>query len=242
MKKIIYAIIIALFGINACYAYTQPSKVVKDITNRIDSLIMSTIADSLNSILNDTIKFVPEADENQAVYSANDIGVGFMMGSEMEDPVLAGINMAKVSVILSFVFILLIIVAALVFGYMRRRAKYKLIEKAIENNYPLPEYLFNKKNEGHWGSLKSGIVYIAVGLGLMVAFDDSFMSGVFLVVLIIGIGKIVVYALDKKTGNKYGIKDSATSVTPAPPIPPAFKNTGESDQLGNSNNEPDNVK
>lgn len=235
MKKIIYAIVIALLGINLCYAYTQPSKVVKNITDRIDSVNVSSIADSLNSILNDTIKLVSDVDKSQTAVAIDNAGVDIMVRSEI-DTTNAEMNMINISVISSFVFILLIIIVALVFGYMRRRAKYKVIEKAIENNYPLPEYLFNKKSEEQWGSLKSGIVYVAVGLGLMIAFDDAFMSGIFLIVLIIGIGKIVVHVLDKRVENKSGIKTSI------PPVPPVFKNNANPDNSVNSNNEPDNVK
>lgn len=241
MKKVIYTIIIALLGFNAGYAYAQPSKVVKHITNRIDSVSVSSIADSLNSILNDTIKFVSEEGSNKFVDSVSGAGMDIVLKSEV-DTTRNEMNMINVSVISSFVFMLLIIVAALLFGYMRRRAKYKLIEKAIENNYPLPEYLFNKKSEEQWGSLKSGIIYVAVGLGLMFAFDDSFMSGVFLVVLIIGIGKIAVYALNKRSENKPDMKIHVPPVTPVPPVPPFFKNNAEPDKSVNSNNEPDNVK
>ena len=241
MKKFIYAIIIALLGFNAGYAYSQPSKVVKHITNRIDSVSVSSIADSLNSILNDTIKFVSEDDKNQVIDSMNNAGVDIVVRSEV-DTTRAEMNMINVTVISSFVFILLIIVTALIFGYMRRRAKYKLIEKAIENNYPLPEYLFNKNSAEQWGSLKSGIIYVAVGLGLMFAFDDSFMTGVFLVILIIGIGKIAVYALNKREDNKSDIKPPVLPVVTVPPAPPVLKNSAEPDKSVNSNNEPDNVK
>lgn len=34
-------------------------------------------------------------------------------------------------------------VAILLFNYLKRRRKYKMVEKAIENNYPLPPYIFD---------------------------------------------------------------------------------------------------
>lgn len=38
-----------------------------------------------------------------------------------------------------------LIIFILLFNYLKRRRKYKMVEKAIENNYPLPPYVF----EGH---------------------------------------------------------------------------------------------
>ena len=235
MKKIIYVMVVALLSINSFYAYSQPSKVVKRITSRIDSVDVGTIADSLNSILNDTIKFGTEEVKSIAADPDNNFSV-VVSGTEIGK---SEADIAKISVISSFIFFLLVIIAALITGYMRRRAKYKLIEKAIENNYALPEYLFNKRIDEQWGSLKSGIVWTAVGIGLMIAFDDSFMSGVFLIVLLIGFGKIAIWMLNKREENR--AKSKSVSV-PMPPSPPMVRDNVENNNSVNSNNEPDNVK
>lgn len=41
--------------------------------------------------------------------------------------------------------LVVLILVILLFNYLKRRRKYKMVEKAIENNYPLPPYVF----EGH---------------------------------------------------------------------------------------------
>ncbi len=43
--------------------------------------------------------------------------------------------------------IVLIVLLSLLFRYLNRRRKYMMVEKAIENNYPLPEYIFGGVRE-----------------------------------------------------------------------------------------------
>ncbi len=47
-------------------------------------------------------------------------------------------------VAITSVFLVAIVVLVLTFRYLNRRRKYKVIEKAIENNYPLPDGIFGK--------------------------------------------------------------------------------------------------
>lgn len=39
--------------------------------------------------------------------------------------------------------LVVLILVILLFNYLKRRRKYKMVEKAIENNYPLPPYVFD---------------------------------------------------------------------------------------------------
>lgn len=54
-------------------------------------------------------------------------------------------SVAKEGIICCTWALVCLILVILLFNYLKRRRKYKMVEKAIENNYPLPPYVF----EGH---------------------------------------------------------------------------------------------
>lgn len=154
------------------------------------------------------------------------------------------------------VFLIFVI---LLFSYLKRRRKYKMVEKAIENNYPLPPYVFDgaapqfqhsqqvvrgvpivegtpvepvapvvdengevvpppftQTNDAwssqapvtgtpriNWRAFSSSFTMIAVGLGLMIMFHETpFLMGVFVIVLLIGLGKAFIEYQDQSDAIK----------------------------------------
>ena len=99
--------------------------------------------------------------------------------------------------------IVTIVVVALVYSNRRNRARNKIIEKAIEGNYPLPEefYMPQSKQKGEntmrdTGKFYAAITLMAVGIALLVAgvlSQTGFWIVVGLVPLLIGIGRMLGY-------------------------------------------------
>ncbi|MCH5216852.1 MAG: hypothetical protein J1F10_07900 [Muribaculaceae bacterium] len=53
--------------------------------------------------------------------------------------------LALAGIITPFVATLLMVLLCLIYNYKKREARYKMVEKAIENNYVIPEYLANER-------------------------------------------------------------------------------------------------
>ncbi|MEG2673991.1 MAG: DUF6249 domain-containing protein [Muribaculaceae bacterium] len=221
MRKIICAIVIAVMTINVGFASPIQNR-VKQIVNRVDSVSKSEIVDSVNAILSDTVLSVKadKADSSSSSFTFYD--------SDDND---SELSVAIVAIVSPFIAIFLIVLICLVMGYMRRRAKYKLIEKAIENGYELPEYLFYDKVKAYSGNPASvsyratydnAIKWIAVGVGTCLFFlfcDAMPMFGLCSIILIIGISKLQLAKLDNKNRQQYSEPAQPESPIVPPPIP-----------------------
>ena len=162
MKKVILSIVIAVvsllssFSANADNASLQmmgDSMVVvngKDtVTNTMGKL--KEFATKINNRLDDTIvdNAIDAADAAIAVTDAalddstdkNEIALAQIhkQNADHEE-----IFIATVTAIV-FGTIFLIVLISLIVYYMRRRAKYRIVEKAIENGYPLPDSFYGNR-------------------------------------------------------------------------------------------------
>ena len=131
---------------------------------------------------------------------------------------------------ITFTAIVLIVLIALLFNYLHRRRKYRMIERAIEKNYPLPPYMFGNNTsytsagayptpppvetatgtpletpaEGqpipppfrpetqqrvNWRAFTHAFTLVAVGIGLMIMFHNSALSGLCSIIVLLGLGK-----------------------------------------------------
>lgn len=145
------------------------------------------------------------------------------------------------------IFILLLITITIVGEYLKRRQKYKVIEKAIENNYPLPDGFLGKstkpttiqhihytqgstpgtrvKNvteykQNDWASYRSGVKYCAWGLAFMLFFIivDAPVWVFALIPMVIGIGKLyAAYKIQKAVDNANTYSQEENKEMPTPP-------------------------
>mgnify|MGYP003294740799 CR=1 FL=1 len=81
----------------------------------------------------------------------------------------------------------------------RQREHNKLIEKAIENNYPLPDKFFDTPKR-HKSRLQSSLVWLAWGIGTMGFFyivdptETAYSIG--LIPLLVGVAKLITYFVE----------------------------------------------
>lgn len=103
-------------------------------------------------------------------------------------------------VMLPFLFVIVIIFLNLRARNTESKRRYDLYVKSIEMGQPVPEDFFNEPNKNSASSLKKGILWFAVGLGLLIFFlidkeKDGMIFGI--VPTFVGIGYLLVHYLDK---------------------------------------------
>ena len=85
--------------------------------------------------------------------------------------------------------------------------KYNMVEKAIENHYQLPEYVFYEqpKPVSKTATLRSACTIMAVGVGVTLFFiinGNMEVAALCSMIFLIGLGKLVVYLVERKNNNK----------------------------------------
>ncbi|MCH4155366.1 MAG: DUF6249 domain-containing protein [Muribaculaceae bacterium] len=191
----------------------------------IESNLVKQIEQKLNdTVVNNNPDDADDADDSEVAATGD--GSYHNEGAEMLD------RMTPV-MITSVVFgsILLIVIVILIFVYLLRRRKYRVIEKAIENNYPLPEGIFDNSKKFssqpspvynpnsnsnyavpagnmQWRAFHSGLIVTIVGIGGILFFltvDAEPMAAIFTIVLLIGLGKLTLTYLEQRqfTNTQY---------------------------------------
>lgn len=98
---------------------------------------------------------------------------------------------------------LLILIAVFIYGARKRRQKMEIIQVYLDSGKDVPPQVLNTfDNSG--GSFRSGLMYTAVGLGIIAAFNagnDSSTGALGLIPLFIGIAKLVYWMVEER---KYG--------------------------------------
>ena len=100
------------------------TQTIKELTGILDDTIIS-INDEVGRDIDDGGKISPET--HQLAIESQEIWA---------------LAVTECTVIFVWGLVCLIFVI-LLFNYLKRRRKYKMVEKAIENNYPLPPYVFD---------------------------------------------------------------------------------------------------
>lgn len=123
----------------------------------------------------------------------------------------SGLLIPIVAIICVFGLPAIIVFLSFYFGYKKRKAKYQLVEKALEAGQPIPEEIIRaSKNDSN--SLNKGITNTFTGIGLFIflwAITTEFSIGsIGLLVMFMGLGQIVIhYAQERKTGKQESRKE-----------------------------------
>ncbi len=144
MKKMIFTLVALLLA-----SLTMNSAPV--IEKRGDTLMIAHGGDTLRltgtqtikeltGILDDTIVNINE-DPDQTIEDGEVITPGTHQLAIESQEIWA--RVAREAIICCTWGLVVLILVILLFNYLKRRRKYKMVEKAIENNYPLPPYVFD---------------------------------------------------------------------------------------------------
>ena len=118
-------------------------------------------------------------------------------------------------------FLLACAVVAIAFWHTtkRRRMKYNMVEKAIENHYQLPEYVFHEQPKpiSKTATLGLACTIMAVGVGVTLFFiinGDMEVAALCSMIFLIGLGKLVVYLVERKNNNKKEEEENPSETQP----------------------------
>lgn len=112
--------------------------------------------------------------------------------------------------IVFFATVVLIVLVPLLFSYLKKRSRYKVIERAIDAGQPVPETLFvsedntSRQNLSPLRTLRTAIILLSFAVGgfiLAYITRTAEVVAIAAVPLLIGIGYIIVYALEKRADN-----------------------------------------
>lgn len=199
MKRLVYFLVVALIAsvsLSSCQrkAITQEeidefsrqiNKTLIELNNNDDST--SIIIDSANSdsvVKINTHKEVPKAEITiiqQPKGDGENIGVVFIVFIAIIAPVL-------------------IVFFAIRGITSRQREHNKLIEKAIESNYPLPDNFFSAPKRSK-SRLQSGLVWLAWGLGIIgfcLIISDDTVYAIGLIPSLVGVAKLITYFVEDR--------------------------------------------
>lgn len=193
MKRIIIAIFIAtVFFVQA---FGQEQTTSKEATTPIESTSVDTKKGDTVIITEweDDVAETPKGIHTKKGKSYNQKMPDFPF--DMDSMAKGGIAVSILAVALIFGLPFFVIFIAFFFRYKNRKAKYQLIEKALESGQPLPKGLIDEISTNK--NLKAkGIKNAFTGLGLFVflwAITESFGVGAIgLLILCTGIGQIFI--------------------------------------------------
>ncbi len=148
MKKVFLTLLTAIVTIGISTANNVSVTTKGDSTVVIengDTTIIKgmNIGKFVNGILDDTVVNLNNDEESEA---NSESASTTMSEKAFQERQLSLQKMVERIVRNVMVGIVLIVLLSLLFYYMHRRAKYKIIEKAIENNYPLPDSMISGKS------------------------------------------------------------------------------------------------
>mgnify|MGYP001105757701 CR=1 FL=1 len=207
---------------------------------------LNIIANKVLSRLNDTV-----ISSSDGTYADNGIV------TRPKDSIGTSISMMAITITaISLGAILLIVIACLLFFYMHRRRKYMMIEKAIENNYQLPNWALNEGNRPAptipatedgtqqpqqisaqaWNDyeMRKGAKLAIISFGIMLFFlflGIKFLAAIALIPFLLGVAKIVFAYMNNKNKNWQRPRPNPTSTendnNKTVVTPPEFKQGNE---------------
>lgn len=176
-------------------------------TENADSI---AIADSIARVeqMNEHIRSIVSEEVSNAIasHNLNDNNNNFYtLVKGLED-----IIIPLIAIVCPFIMVCVIIFIIASNATKRRQRKYDMVEKAIENGVEIPEYVFREapeKDDAKTGksTLNDAVILIAVGIAVTLFFiinGDYEVAALSSVILLLGIGKLIVYILDARSKKK----------------------------------------
>ena len=176
-------------------------------TENADSI---AIADSIARVeqMNEQIRSIVSEEVSNAIasHNLNDNNNNFYtLVKGLED-----IIIPVIAIVCPFIMVCVIIFIIASNATKRRQRKYDMVEKAIENGVEIPEYVFREAPEKDdekpaKSALNSAVILIAVGIAVTLFFtikENYDVAALSSVILLLGIGKLIVYILDARSKKK----------------------------------------
>lgn len=158
-------------------------------------LMCTTASAAVDSLLVDSanlVKHAPQPDVAKIIEAAGQ----FNNGNHWD-------VVAFSAVIAPFIAGFLIVLIVLIFNYRNKKAKYRLMEKAIEAGREIPQSFF-EESKSRKTPLQSAFTLIGTGIGLFLMLwfmADHNVAFVGAIPLLIGLGKLLAYKMEEKSSK-----------------------------------------
>lgn len=205
MKRLVYFLVVTLIAnisLSSCQrkaiSQEEIDEFSRQINAKLEQIDNKTTSDS-NAFINDSssadsiVKIKTEKENQKAeitiIQHKND-GENF-----------SGVFIVFIAIATPFACAVLIVFFIIRGITSRQREHNKLIEKAIENNYPLPDNFFDTPKR-HKSRLQSSLVWLAWGIGTMGFFyivdptETAYSIG--LIPLLVGVAKLITYFVEDR--------------------------------------------
>ncbi len=149
MKQILIALLMVLLATlpapagNNVVTHGDTIEVVEG-ADTVRILGVNALSKSITNMLNDTVVDVEDYATGEHAELDTESPFNSSTAKEISNQWSKAMAFITMHVMIGIVLIVLL---SLLFRYLNRRRKYMMVEKAIENNYPLPEYIFGGVRE-----------------------------------------------------------------------------------------------
>lgn len=211
MKRLVYFLaitLIASISLSSCQRKAITQEEIDKINHKINDALVelnnhydedSTISITIDSANTDSTIAIntPKKDKKTEITIIQQSNDGQSIGIVL---------IVFIAIVTPFACVVLIVFFAIRGITSRQREHNKLIEKAIDNNYPLPNNFFEapKQNKSR---LQSALVWLAWGIGiiafcLIISGAKNTAYAIGLIPLLVGSAKLITYFVeDRKKGN-----------------------------------------
>ncbi|MBR6283880.1 MAG: hypothetical protein IKR25_06260 [Muribaculaceae bacterium] len=112
---------------------------IVDGSDTVRVMGINELGKRITHLLNDTVMAMPSGD-NEMASTAAELEAAENMSRQWS-------KASAFMVLIITIGVVMIVLFSMLFRYLHRRRKYRMVEKAIENNYPLPSYIFGGVHE-----------------------------------------------------------------------------------------------
>ncbi len=178
-------------------------------TENADSI---AIADSIARVeqMNEQIRSIVSEEVSNAIQSIQNNGGNAGGFAAIIFDGIENVLIPVVAIACPFIMVCVIIYVIASNATKRRQRKYDMVEKAIESGVEIPEYVFREAPEKDdekpaKSALNSAVILIAVGIAVTLFFtikENYDVAALSSVILLLGIGKLIVYILDARSEKK----------------------------------------
>lgn len=207
MKRLVYflaAALIASVSLSSCQRKAITQEEIDEFNQKINDALVelnnsddedSTISITIDSASTDSTITIntPKKDKKTEITIIQQSNDGQSIGMVL---------IVFIAIVTPFACVVLIVFFAIKGITSRQREHNKIVEKAIESNYPLPDDFF-KAPKLHKSRLQSALVWLAWGIGviaffLIVSGINNTVYAIGLIPLLVGAAKLITYFVEDR--------------------------------------------
>lgn len=206
MKRLVYFLAIALIA-SVSLSSCQRKAITQEEIDEFNRQINKTLVELNNSYSGDSTTSITIDSTNadsvvkiNAKKDAPKAEITIIQQPKVDSHDISVVFIVFIAIVTPFACLVLIVFFAIRGITSRQREHNKLIEKAMESNYPLPDNFFSAPKRSK-SRLQSGLVWLAWGLGIIGFFliiSDDTVYAIGLIPALVGAAKLITYFVEDR--------------------------------------------